>query len=127
MTDSPREANGGRPARRAVRGHILFDGEVPPLDDAVVHVFLEDTTQIDASAVVVVHQQFSPVGPSGSTLTFALPDVLVDERSDYSLRVLVDMDHDGRISSGDYISVRAHPVLTRGHAEHVPVRVRRVT
>jgi uncharacterized lipoprotein YbaY len=111
----------------AVHGRILFEEEVSSLDGAVVHVFLEDTTRADGPAVVRVHQHSPPVVVAERTLAFTLPAIPVDRRADYTVRVLIDRDGDGRVSRGDYISTASHPVLTWGHPADVVVSVRRVT
>jgi arsenite methyltransferase len=75
-----------------VHGRIVFEGEAPSLDGAVVHVFLEDTTHADGAAVVWVHEQSAPVFVAEGTLAFTLPAIPVDQRADYTVRVLVDRD-----------------------------------
>ena len=99
---------------------------MPSLDGAVVHVFLEDTTHADGAAVVQAHEQSAPVLVADGTLAFTLPSIPVDPRADYTVRVLIDRDGDGRISRGDYVSTASHPVLTWGHPADVRVSVRRV-
>jgi hypothetical protein len=42
------------------------------------------------------------------------------------VRVHVDLDKDGEVSVGDYISMESHPVLTYGHPDHVEVAVQKV-
>jgi len=89
-------------------------------------VYLEDTTYADTSAVLVRHEVVPAVPLPDGTIPFELKGVAADERSTYTVRVLVDRDGDGRISRGDYISTASYPVLTRGHPSEATVRTRRV-
>ena len=43
-----------------------------------------------------------------------------------NIRVHIDVDRDGRVSRGDYITMESYPVLTWGHPDRVTVRVREV-
>ena len=61
-----------------------------------------------------------------AALPFALRGRLPDERGDYTVRVLVDLDGDGLVSRGDFVNVESYPVLTRGHPREVTVKVERV-
>jgi uncharacterized lipoprotein YbaY len=109
-----------------VRGEILFAERVPDLAGASVQVLLEDTSLADAASVVVARVTFEPGAEASSTIGFELPPVVVDERARYNVRVLVDLDHDGSVGHGDYITMQSYPVLTRGHPATVAVQVRRV-
>jgi hypothetical protein len=40
--------------------------------------------------------------------------------------VLVDLDGDGKISKGDYISMQSYPVLTFGSPSEVTIEVKQV-
>jgi hypothetical protein len=59
-------------------------------------------------------------------MDFELSGLAPDERKRYSVRVLIDLDGDGAISRGDYISTTDHPVLTGGHPWNVVINVERV-
>jgi hypothetical protein len=50
-----------------------------------------------------------------------------DMRARYQVRVHVDVDKDGKVSRGDYITTESYPVLTFGHPSRVRVRVRPVS
>ncbi len=110
-------------------GEIVFDEGPPSFTKASVHIFLEDTTLADAPATVVVHHVLENVSADmirNERLPFALEGTIPDPRARYTVRVLVDVDGDERISHGDYVSTASYPVLTRGYSDRVVVHVRRV-
>lgn len=114
-----------------VRGTISFAEQAPDLAGARVRVVLEDTSLADAASIVMaqvmVEVGTAEIGTEAtSTIGFELPAVLVDERARYNVRVLVDLDRDGSVGAGDYITMQGYPVLTHGHPATVEVRVRRV-
>lgn len=104
-----------------IRGQIVFEGDAPFLETGAVHVFLEDTTYADASAIIVRHEVLE-----GGALSFAMTGLTVEPQRTYTVRVLVDMDGDGRVSRGDYITMESYPVLTRGRPSDITVVVRRI-
>jgi hypothetical protein len=59
-------------------------------------------------------------------MPFRLRGTLPDNLARYTVRVLVDVDGDGRIGSGDYLNTESYPVLTRGYPDRVVIRVRKV-
>lgn len=114
----------------AVSGKLVFDPAPvsSSLDAARVYVRLEDTTMLDVAAVEVVQQEIllNDQDLSRGQLTFDLPVVHPDPSHSYNVRAHVDMDGDGGISRGDYISVQGYPVLTFGFPTHVRIRLRLV-
>jgi hypothetical protein len=118
-------------ARRSalLRGEIVFDEVPPSFAKASVHIYLEDTTLTDASAKVVLHQVVANVAADmvqNERIPFTIDGTIPDTRACYTVRVLVDVDGDGKISHGDYVSTVSYPVLTRGYPDRVVVHVRRV-
>ena len=112
-----------------VRGRILFDKDVGPFTSATVYVRLENVSRADAAAVCVaeqVHREVSHAAGEEKTLPFELHVDAVNERAEYSVRVHVDVDGDGAISTGDYISPESYPVLTYGRPNEIDVRLERI-
>lgn len=112
-----------------VRGEVRFPAEAPPLSAATVRVSLQDVSLADAPARVVAEQTLRDVSHPGGRaggIRFELRLQQVEARTRYVVRVHVDVDNDGRVSYGDYVSTQSHPVLTFGHPDHVDVPVRRV-
>ncbi|HEX6044354.1 MAG TPA: YbaY family lipoprotein [Pyrinomonadaceae bacterium] len=112
-----------------VRGRILFDKDVAPFTGATVYVRLENVSRADAAAEVAAEQVLRGVSHRGGeeeALPFELRVESVDERAQYSVRVHVDVDGDGELSPGDYVSPASHPVLTYGQPNHAEVRLERI-
>jgi uncharacterized protein (DUF2141 family) len=110
-------------------GEIVFDEDSPSFEKASVHIYLEDTTLADASAKVVLHHILENITADmvqNKRIPFALNGTIPDTQADYAVRVLVDVDGDGKISRNDYISTVSYPVLTHGYPNRVIVQVRKM-
>ena len=107
---------------RMVTGEVVFPASDKP-GSAVVYVRVEETSMADAPSRVVGESVLAPVELPCRTMSFAVSVAMWDERADYSVRVHVDHDQEGRVSTGDYISTMTHPVLTHGHGDTVTVPV----
>lgn len=109
-------------------GDVVFEG-VRAFRDARVRVTLEDVSRTDAASTVVSEVVVDGVShdpDAGETLAFSLPGALPDDRASYTVRVHVDVDRDGLVSRGDYLTMESFPVLTHGYPNRVTVRVREV-
>jgi uncharacterized lipoprotein YbaY len=109
-----------------VSGRILFGKELTAFTDATVYVCLENVSRADAASLAAAKQVLPGVSHQAGkdeTLNFSLYGDGIDEGSDYAIRVHVDVDGDGQISPGDYVSPESHPVLTFGRPRSVDVRV----
>jgi len=112
-----------------LRGHVVFDDSAASFTGATLYVSLQDTSLADADAVTVAEQITKGVAYDAgarNTLPFALGGMIPDERAHYTVRVLVDLDGDGRVGHGDFVNVESYPVLTWGHTHEVSIRVERV-
>ena len=112
-----------------VRGEVRFEAGAPPFGGATAYVRLEDVTAADAPAVVVAEEVLRDVAfdpEADDNVTFVLEGGAPDPRASYSVRVHVDLDGDGEVSRGDFISTESYPVLTYGYPDRVSVTVRRV-
>lgn len=108
-----------------LRGEIVFDEVFPSLTDAVLHLYIEDTTLADASARVIVYQKIALLSAAALSLTLHVP--LPDPRADYTLRVLIDLDGDGQIGRGDFINTVNYPVPADGSQDYFVLHVRKVS
>lgn len=111
---------------------VLVEVRLPPGIDVwpacPVVVRVEDVSRADAAARVVGEVRVEPGAglPGRALLPVAVPVREVDERASYAVRVHVDVDGDGQVGDGDYVSTQRYPVLTGGHPDAATVGVRRV-
>jgi uncharacterized lipoprotein YbaY len=112
-----------------VTGEILLpDGAVLP-QGAIAYVRLLDTSLADAPSTTVAELVIHEVAAKligGRSIRFALHGELRDARASYTVSVHIDVDMDGRVSVGDYISMQSYPVITFGYPDHIEVKTARV-
>ena len=122
-----------------VKGEISFDKKnVKSFSGATIYIRLEDVTMQDAPSKLISQQVIENV--SGSVagrhhhqkkIKFALfgDNIVVDfRRRLYAVSVHIDVDNNGKINSGDFISMESYPVITdRYPKDNVIVHVRQVT
>jgi hypothetical protein len=99
---------------------VVSEGERPPAGAPVV-VQVLDTTYADAPARVVA-ETTGEVAPTGGLQKVELHPQL-ESSSDYRVRAHVDVDRDGTVSPGDFVTTAAHPARA---GEPVRVVVRKV-
>lgn len=113
-----------------VRGRILLGRDLKPFTNATVYVRLENVSRADVSSSTAAEKVLTEVSHRAGQeeeVSFNLYGEPPDEGSDYSVRVHVDVDGDGEVSVGDYITTESYPVLTYDHPNHVDVHVEEVT
>lgn len=112
-----------------VKGKITFEDETPSFTGATIYVRLEDITEADAASKTIADyvQRDVAFDPENSgELSFSIAGDPPDPRASYSVRVHIDLDGDGEVSNGDFISTQSYPVITFGPATQVSILVRRV-
>ena len=112
-----------------VTGSIILGGEVRAFTGATVYVRLEDVSRADAAATLVAEQVLEGVSHRAGAeegLDFALYGPPPAEGADCNVSVHVDVDGDGEVSRGDYVTVESYPVLRREAPDRVRVRVEEV-
>ena len=110
-------------------GEVLFEKSARAFSKATVYIRLEDNSKADAASQIIaekVVRDFSHKQGGGGGLEFELHGEHPGERADCNVRVHVDVDGDGEVSTGDYITMESYPVLTYGHPRRVSVTVREV-
>lgn len=112
-----------------VKGEIRFEGEVPSFSDATMYVYLENITATDmASELVATYVErdvaFGPKAAKG--LVFSIAAKALNSRASYAVRVHIDIDGDGQVSKGDFISMQSYPVITFDYPKEVSIVVREV-
>lgn len=109
----------------AVTGTIVFPTGLPAGPPATIYARIEDVSRADAPAILLSSVTLAdvPVPPPGDQMPFSIPVGDYDPRLSYSVRVHVDRDGDGAVSSGDLVSTSHHAVLTRGGGTAVTIPV----
>ena len=115
-----------------ITGKIVFDKISKSFKNATVYVRLEDVSRQDAPSTVISEQVIRNVEISEKDLStgrlpeleFALSIELCDSKKMYVITAHVDVDRDGRISLGDYITQVYYPV--RDILAFIKVHVREV-
>ena len=112
-----------------VKGTVTFEKDAPAFTGATMYVRLENTTLADVAAEVVadyVERDIAFVPETTKALSFAIDGKAPDPRASYTVRVHIDLDGDGEVSQGDFISTQSYPVITFGHPREVSILVRQV-
>jgi uncharacterized lipoprotein YbaY len=112
-----------------VTGEILLPAGVALPARAVAYVRLLDTSLADAPSITIAEQIIKDVAAQNAkwgSIKFALHGELRDARANYIVSVHVDVDLDGLVSVGDYISMQSYPVITFGYPDHVAVQTAQV-
>lgn len=97
-------------SRALVYGEITLAGNGSVFDDATVTVLLEDVSKIDAASATVVEQVIGKVTSTDMPLSFQLSGPPLDEGSSYTLSVHVDVNSNGTLNPGDYLTLQNYPV-----------------
>ena len=112
-----------------VEGEVVFEASAPPIRGGTLYVALEDVSYADAPARVMARYvardvDHDPQAPA--PLRFRLAGPPPDPRARYVVSAHVDVDGDGAVTRGDFISMQSYPVLTHGYPTVVTVEVRQV-
>src|SRR5438093_1663519 len=100
-------------APTVVSGSISFEDGHSPFASATIYVQLEDVSVADGPSVVLSQQVLHGVAPPepGRAVAFRVSAGTLDPRRRYNLRVHVDLDGDGTVSSGGFVTVQRYPVV----------------
>jgi uncharacterized lipoprotein YbaY len=109
-------------------GTIQFKDVRQPAQDVTVYVRVEEASRLDAPAsrIAEVVLRGVHVFPGLPPIPFTIPDVLSVPSGRYLVRVHADVDGDGRVTRGDYISVQSYPVPTSADSDNVAIVVHEV-
>ncbi len=113
-----------------VTGTVRLPAVTKPFQNAPAHVSVEDVSKMDVSATLIAAQRIDVSISEGdmesgreNRFEFEIQGEITDERNLYVVSVHIDVDGDGKISHGDYITTGLYPVLTRGNPDRVVVDV----
>lgn len=93
---------------------------------AKMYVRLLNVSYADAPSKTEAEQIIEVPPGSPDWLRFVINLEAVEPATHYAVSVHVDIDGDGKISRGDYITTQRYSVLTFGRSNHVAVDVQRV-
>jgi hypothetical protein len=97
---------------------VVSEGAERPPAGAPVHVQVLDTTYADAPARVVAQTTAEVRGGADHVLQTVELEAGTEGSADYRVRAHVDVDRDGAVSPGDFVTTAAHQAR-----EGPPVRV----
>ncbi|MBI4876325.1 MAG: YbaY family lipoprotein [Acidobacteria bacterium] len=103
---------------------VLVSGQARPPVGAPVLVQVRDTALQDAPARILAAARGVVEGPSSAALAIVRFD-LYETGAELTVWAHVDVDGDGRVSSGDYITTQSYP-LPAGPEPRLRVAVVRV-
>lgn len=112
-----------------IKGELRFEDHVISFRNATMHVYLENVSVVDASSEIVGYYERKNVNfPNDKfkTLSFEITGRDLDERENYAIRAHIDIDRDGNVSKGDFITMQSYPVVTFGHPRQISILVRQV-
>lgn len=113
-----------------LRGHVSFDGPTAGIGDAAVYVRLLDVSRLDAESLVLGEHRIEQL-PHDAVTDASIPFTLetavpAGVAASLTLMVHVDVDRDGQVGAGDFISMENIPVLPDHLEEEYRVHVRQV-
>ncbi len=89
-----------------IEGNILFENLEETIEDATVYIRLDDVSLADAPSTVISETTLEnvSVGPEDNIVPYSLGFPELEARRMYSLYVHADVDGDGKVSKGDYVT-----------------------
>ena len=110
-----------------VRGDVSVLVDDQGLRNALLVVYLEDVTLVDAaSAVVARYERQGVSAEAGAQLILPFEISFEPTSARLGLRALLDVDGDGRTSRGDYASVQSYPVNGLAPAGSIRMSLQRI-
>jgi putative lipoprotein len=104
-----------------VEGSVRLEPAPATLGGATVHVRVVDASFADAPSQLIVERNLDLDGP---VIPYKLDFSREDPSDQYELQVHVDVNGDGEIAPGDYITMQSYPVIPG--ERHVDVTASRV-
>jgi uncharacterized lipoprotein YbaY len=112
-----------------IEGDIEFEDLASQVAGATIYVRLEDVSLADAPSIRLAEQVIRDVtlrGPGRVTVPFSVQGSINDPNGQYVISVHVDLNGNGLVEPGDYITTESYPIPTPGETTRMLVTVRRV-
>ena len=102
------------PTGAIVNGTVEFRDVGEPSSDVTVRIRVQDVSHADASATTVAEQVVKGVtiAPGAPPLRFTVAGVPINPSARYIVRVHADVNGDGVVSRGDYVTTQSYPLQT---------------
>jgi uncharacterized lipoprotein YbaY len=112
----------------SISGTIEFHDVRAPAFKVTVYVRVQDTSRSDASASTVAEQVLRDVNiiPGAPPLPFNIGGIPQNPKARYVVRIHADVDGDGVVSRGDYVSTQSYPVEISEKPVSVSILARQV-
>jgi hypothetical protein len=110
---------------------VVVEGQDRPPAGAPLRLEVRDTTMADTEAPLIAETRSSVAGEQSSWLQnveLEVPDASVDPRGRLTAFAHVDVDGDGALSPGDFITTRSYAVPSEapGAEARIQVAVKRI-
>jgi uncharacterized lipoprotein YbaY len=104
--------------------YLTVNSSEPLPPGTPLRVEIRDTSQADAAAVIVASQT-TRVPASGDAITVSIALERVPDGS--TVWAHADLDGDGRVSAGDFITMESYPVKRSGSEQRTTITIRKVS
>jgi uncharacterized lipoprotein YbaY len=107
---------------------IEFVNVCHPAHNVTVYVRVQDTARADAPSTQVAEKVLRRVNilPGSPPLRFKVQAIPQNPHARYVIRVHADVDGNGIVSRGDYVSTQSYPVPSSGQPVAVTIVAREV-
>jgi hypothetical protein len=108
---------------------VVVEGQDRPPAGAPLRLEIRDTTMADTEAPLIAGTESAVAGEQSSWLQsveLEVPDASVDPRGRLTAFAHVDVDGDGALSPGDFITTRSYAVPHEGAEARLQVAVTRI-
>lgn len=115
-----------------IDGTIIFDKGGETFSNATIYIRLEDVSLMDVPSKILFKKTMSNISydknsnENGINFFIDINKINFRSTNNYSIFVHIDLNNDGKVNAGDYVSFQNNPVLTYGHSNTVTIKVQRI-
>lgn len=115
-----------------INGTIMLDEENVAFSNATVYIRIEDVTLQDASSQLISQVKLSNInydyrlGDQGIEFSINDNNLEYSPNNMYSIFVHVDIDNNGEISLGDFVTVQSYPVVAHDPSNKMTIMVTKI-